>query len=176
MAFHASSEDLARVIHAHPTLAEALKDFSSAYEIRSELAEDPDAPEDLPLLVSRDLMEIGELHARLGQTNEALKEYQKALDWRTRDVDLKQPQNLLQLRRIVEPHLAISGVHEKEGDTTTAIDSVERAAVPWQPGGKIAVAEAGEHIGECFHGKTKLGFEQLESIVEQRFVTGHRRG
>ncbi|MEM9282726.1 MAG: serine/threonine-protein kinase, partial [Verrucomicrobiota bacterium] len=40
-------------------LDQALKDFTSAFEIRSELANDPNSIAELPLLVSRDLIEIG---------------------------------------------------------------------------------------------------------------------
>jgi dihydrolipoamide dehydrogenase len=35
MAFHASSEDLARVVHAHPTLAEAIKEAALAVDGRA---------------------------------------------------------------------------------------------------------------------------------------------
>ena len=35
MAFHASSEDLARVVHAHPTLSEVLKEAALAVDGRA---------------------------------------------------------------------------------------------------------------------------------------------
>ncbi|MEM7517769.1 MAG: serine/threonine-protein kinase, partial [Planctomycetota bacterium] len=47
-------------------LDDALKDYASAYEIRSKLAEDPESSVDLALLASRDLMQIGEIHELRG--------------------------------------------------------------------------------------------------------------
>ena len=35
MAFHASSEDLARIVHAHPTLAEAMHEAALAVDKRA---------------------------------------------------------------------------------------------------------------------------------------------
>ena len=62
---------------------EALKDFTSAYEIRSELAEDPNSPDDFALLASRDLMEIGKIHELKIDYKEAAAAYSAALEWRS---------------------------------------------------------------------------------------------
>lgn len=64
-------------------LEQALKDYTSAYEIRSELAEDAEPNDDLPLLVSRDLVEIGRIHELQGRYAEAAASYAEALEWRS---------------------------------------------------------------------------------------------
>jgi serine/threonine protein kinase len=92
-------------------LAEALKDFSSAYEIRSELAEDPDAPEDLPLLVSRDLMEIGEIHERLENYSAAAAAYSEALEWRSQVSDASGIFSLAQLKELTANYQSLARVH-----------------------------------------------------------------
>jgi serine/threonine protein kinase len=92
-------------------LAEALKDFTSAYEIRSELAEDPDAPEDLPLLVSRDLMEIGGIHEKLGTFAPAASAYSEALEWRSQFSDASGIFSLSQLKELTANYRSLARVH-----------------------------------------------------------------
>lgn len=105
----------------------ALEKFSRGFEIRSQLAaEAQDLPE-LGWLASNDLMEIGEVQVRRGQFKQALKAFENALVWRTRDVDLDQPLTPPQLRRIIETHVAIAGAHELSGDLNKAVDGYERA-------------------------------------------------
>jgi serine/threonine protein kinase len=89
----------------------ALKDFSSAYEIRSELAEDPDAPEDLPLLASRDLMEIGQIHELQGNYPEAAAAYSEALEWRSQVSDTNGIFSLAQLKELTANYKALGRVH-----------------------------------------------------------------
>ncbi len=110
----------------------ALEKFKNAYEIRSQLAESAaDLPE-LGWLASNDLMEIGEVHVLREEWTEALDTYQRALEWRTRDVDLAKPQPLPQLRRIIETLIAIAGVQEKAGDLDKAIARYEEATKIYQ--------------------------------------------
>jgi len=105
----------------------ALEKFTKSFEIRSQLARETlDLPE-LGWLASNDLMEIGEVQIKRGQFKAALKAFNEALEWRTREVDLKKPQTLPQLRRVIETHTAIADVHEKSGDLNKAIASHERA-------------------------------------------------
>jgi serine/threonine protein kinase len=92
-------------------LAGALKDFSSAYEIRSELAEDPNAPEDLPLLVSRDLMEIGEIHEKLENYSAAAAAYSEALEWRSQFSDTSGIFSLAQLKELTANYRSLARVH-----------------------------------------------------------------
>lgn len=92
-------------------LAEALKDFSSAYEIRSELAEDPDAPEDLPLLVSRDLMEIGDIHEKLENYSAAAAAYSEALEWRSQVSDASGIFSLAQLKELTANYKSLARIH-----------------------------------------------------------------
>lgn len=105
----------------------ALAKFRNAYEIRSQLAKDSSDLPELGWLASNDLMEIGELLVKLERPKDALKEFQAAYEWRTRGVDLAKPQNLPQLRRIIETLVAIAGVHEKNGEIPQAITGIERA-------------------------------------------------
>ena len=105
----------------------ALEKFSKGFEIRSQLAEESQDLPELGWLASNDLMEIGEVQMKRGQLKAALKAFEEALDWRTRDVDLKKPQTLPQLRRVVETLVAIAGVHEMSGDVNKAIAGYERA-------------------------------------------------
>ncbi|MCB1086899.1 MAG: serine/threonine protein kinase [Verrucomicrobiae bacterium] len=108
-------------------LEQALAKFKNAYEIRSQLAaETQDLPE-LGWLASNDLMEIGEVELKRKQPKEALRAFESALDWRTRDVDLAKPQTLPQLRRIIETMVAIAGVHEQMGDLKKAVAGYEKA-------------------------------------------------
>ncbi len=105
----------------------AQEKFTNAYEIRSQLSESAaDLPE-LGWLASNDLMEIGEVQAKRQQLTEALATYLKALDWRTRDVDLTKPQPLPQLRRIIETLVAIAGVQEARGDIGKAVARYQEA-------------------------------------------------
>jgi serine/threonine protein kinase len=117
----------ARQANENGDLETALAKFRNAYEIRSQLAkESSDLPE-LGWLASNDLMEIGELLVKLDRPKDALAEFQAAYDWRIRGVDLDQPQNLPQLRRIVESLVAIASVHEKSENIDQAITGIDRA-------------------------------------------------
>jgi hypothetical protein len=99
----------------------ALKDFSSAYEIRSELAEDPDAPEDLPLLVSRDLMEIGQIHEILTNYPAAAAAYSEALEWRSQVSDTNGIFSLAQLKELTANYKALGRVHTLAKEPKQAI-------------------------------------------------------
>lgn len=100
---------------------QALKDFTSAYEIRSELAEDPNAPEDLSLLASRDLMEIGEIHEMLGDYAEAAEAYSGALEWRSQVSDVNGLFSLAQLKELTATYLSLARVHSHSKDPKEAI-------------------------------------------------------
>lgn len=105
----------------------ALEKFQNAYEIRSNLAEsEADLPE-LGWLASNDLMEIGEVHSARGDHKAALAAFEKALEWRSKDVDLKKPQTLPQLRRVIETLLAIAKVEEAKGEIGKSIARHEEA-------------------------------------------------
>lgn len=64
-------------------LEEALQDFTRAYEIRSELASDPNSAPDLAMLASRDLMAIGKIHELQSNFTGAVTAYSQALEWRS---------------------------------------------------------------------------------------------
>lgn len=103
---------------------EALKHYQSAYEIRSQLAEDPNAPDDLSLLASRDLMEIGKIHEKNADVDKALEAYTEALRWRTINQKSQtgiQPQLV---RELSDTYKAISRIYFAKGDSATAIETV----------------------------------------------------
>ncbi len=106
-------------------LAQALKDFTSAYEIRSELAADPDAPEDLPLLASRDLMEIGKIHESLENYAAAAKAYSEALEWRSQVSDANGIFSLTQLKELTANYRALARVHALAKEPKQAISTLD---------------------------------------------------
>ncbi len=108
-------------------LALALEKFQNAYEIRSKLAESAaDLPE-LGWLASNDLMEIGEVNSTRGDHAKALAAFEKALEWRTKEVDLKKPQTLPQLRRVIETLIAIARAQEAAGAIDKGIARYQEA-------------------------------------------------
>ncbi len=102
----------------------ALKDLTSAYEIRSELAEDPDSPKDLPLLASRDLMEIGKIQERRGEYKEAAASFAGALEWRSQVSDAMGPFSLAQLRELATNYRALARVHALAKDPKRAVGTL----------------------------------------------------
>jgi len=102
-------------------LDQALKDFTSAYEIRSELAEDPNSPEDLPLLASRDLMEIGQIHELQRDFAEAAASYSEALEWRSQVSDTNGIFSLAQLKELTATYKALGRVRSFANEPKEAI-------------------------------------------------------
>ena len=100
---------------------EALKDFTSAYEIRSELAEDPNSPDDFALLASRDLMEIGKIHELKIDYKEAAAAYSAALEWRSQVSGESGLFSLAQIKELATNYKALSRVQELGRDTKSAI-------------------------------------------------------
>lgn len=100
---------------------EALKDFTSAYEIRSELAEDPNSPDDFALLASRDLMEIGKIHELKIDYKEAATAYSAALEWRSQVSGESGLFSLAQIKELATNYKALSRVQELGRDTKSAI-------------------------------------------------------
>lgn len=102
-------------------LGEALKDFTSAYEIRSELAEDPNSPDDLALLASRDLMEIGKIHELQSDYKNAATAYSAALEWRSQVSGDGGVFSLAQIKELATNYKALSRVHSLGRDTKSAL-------------------------------------------------------
>jgi len=102
-------------------LDEALKDFTSAYEIRSELAEDPNSPDDFALLASRDLMEIGKIHELKSDYKNAATAYSGALEWRSQVSGESGLFSLTQIKELAANYKALSRVQELGKDTKSAI-------------------------------------------------------
>lgn len=100
---------------------EALKYFRSAYEIRSELAEDPSTPGDLALLSSRDLMEIGKIHELKGDHGNAAKAYSAALEWRAQTSGANGLFSLAQIKELAANYKALGRVHSLARDPKSAV-------------------------------------------------------
>jgi len=104
---------------------EALENFTSAYEIRSRLAEDEDSPEDLALQASRNLMEIGRIHEHRGDYDEAVDAYSKAMEWRNRIEKEGETYSPRQLRQLSESYKSLSRVHFLREDYEEALATLD---------------------------------------------------
>lgn len=102
-------------------LEAALKDFTSAFEIRSELAEDANSPQDLALLASRDLMEIGKIRELRGEYADASAAYSSALEWRSQVSDANGVFSLGQIRELSTTYKALARVHSLSKESKQAI-------------------------------------------------------
>ncbi|MBP6782357.1 MAG: protein kinase [Verrucomicrobiales bacterium] len=103
---------------------EALKNYTSAYEIRSELAEDPNSPDDFALLASRDLMEIGKIHELQSDYKNAVAAYSAALEWRSQVSGENGLFSLQQVKELAATYKALSRVHSLVKDTKSAIGTL----------------------------------------------------
>lgn len=106
-------------------LDEALAAFTRAYEIRSELAEDANAPDDLLVLASRDLVEVGRIHEAQGQYKEAASAYSEALEWRSQVRDESGVFSLGQLRELAANYRSLARVHSLAKEPRQAIATLE---------------------------------------------------
>ena len=106
-------------------LEEALKDFTSAYEIRSQLAGDPNAPEDLAMLASRDLMEIGKIHELRNDYASAVESYSSALEWRRSTLSELSEHAILHIRELANTHKALARVYELQENVKLSLDTLE---------------------------------------------------
>lgn len=102
-------------------LEQALKDYTSAYEIRSELAEDAGPADDLPLLTSRDLVEIGRIHELQGHYAQAAAAYSEALEWRSQFTGPDGVFSLAQLKELTSNYKALARVHALAKDEKQAV-------------------------------------------------------
>ncbi len=117
----------------------ALKDFTSAYEIRSELADDPNSPPDLPLLASRDLMQIGKIHELQEQYALALEAYIEATAWRNKFGAENGFEHLPQTRELASSYRATSRVYFLLEDDEQALATIEEILIILK--GKMAEPE-----------------------------------
>ncbi|MEM6917157.1 MAG: hypothetical protein AAF491_11385, partial [Verrucomicrobiota bacterium] len=106
-------------------LDEALKNFTSAYEIRSELAEDADATGDLAVRASRDLMEIGKIHELRSSYEEAEEAYTKALEWRSQTASGGELFSLQQVRELATTYKALARVQFLGDEISAALNTLD---------------------------------------------------
>ena len=108
-------------------LEEALKNYTSAYEIRSELAEDDDSSGDLAVRASRDLMEIGKINELKSDYEDAEIAYTKALEWRSQTSIDGALFSLQQVRELAITYKALARVQfmkEEVGDALNTLDEI----------------------------------------------------
>lgn len=106
-------------------LEAALKDFQSAYEIRSQLADDPGAPEYLALSAADDLMEMGKIYEQTGDYVSATEVYSDALEWRSQVGGEEGVFSLRQINGISTTYRALARVYYLSGDPKLAISTVD---------------------------------------------------
>ena len=102
----------------------AFKEFDSAYEIRSKLATDPNSSDDLALLASRDLMEMGKIHELQGNLKEAGITYNSALEWRSQVSGEDGVFSLGQITELAASYKALSRVQALQKETKSAIGTL----------------------------------------------------
>lgn len=110
----------------------ALKEFTAAYEIHSELAGDRKALETLPVnlqaLTARALMEIGKIYEFKENYVDAIAAFTNARDWRLKDSGARSGQNSLRKQRdreLAQTYRAISRAYSKNGEEEPAIEALE---------------------------------------------------
>lgn len=103
----------------------ALEDFQRAYEIRSELAEEPGAPDDLALSAADDLMDIGKIHEQTSEFESAAEVYSDALEWRSQAGGNEGVFSLQQIRGISDTYRSLARVYFLSGDPKLAVTTVE---------------------------------------------------
>lgn len=106
-------------------LESSLEDFTRAYEIRSELASDPNSTPDLAMLASRDLMEIGKIHELESNFTEAVSAYTRALEWRNRSESEDVVFSALRIREIARIYKALARVHFMSGNTKDSLATMK---------------------------------------------------
>lgn len=106
-------------------LEEALKNYTSAYEIRSKLAEDPDSTDDLAVRASRDLMEIGKIHELQNDYTSAETAYMKALEWRSQTSGGGELFSLQQVRELAVTYKALARVQFLKPALNDALNTLD---------------------------------------------------
>ncbi|MEX2578963.1 MAG: protein kinase [Verrucomicrobiales bacterium] len=106
-------------------LEEALKDFTSAYEIRSKLADDPNSTDELAIRASYDLMEIGKIHELNNDYEEAAEVYSDALEWRSQAGGEEGIFSLRQIRELAETYRALGRVYYLQGEIKLGVSTLD---------------------------------------------------
>lgn len=109
-------------------LDEALKQFESAYEIRSELYQDPNSPSDLAelsRLASRDLARIGKIHDLKGEYLDAVEAYSRALEWRLKPSDGESQFSLSRTGDLASTYGTLSRLHFANSEPAIAIKTAD---------------------------------------------------
>ncbi len=109
-------------------LDEALKNFTNAYEIRSELYEDPNSPADsaeLARLTSRDLARIGKIHELKGEYLDAVDAYSRSLEWRLKTSNAEPQFNLSKTKDLASTYRTLSLLHFANSEPAVAIKTID---------------------------------------------------
>ncbi len=105
-------------------LDEALSRYTNAFEIRSQLASNLDQSNDLAMLASRDLMEIGKVHELNNDYPAATASYQTALEWRKNSIDDTKMAPLQKLKELAATFRALARVNHYEGKEKDAMSNL----------------------------------------------------
>ncbi|MDA7926892.1 serine/threonine-protein kinase [Verrucomicrobiales bacterium] len=109
-------------------LEEALQHFTNAYEIRSELYEDPNSPADsaeLARLTSRDLGRIGKIHELKGEYPEAIDAYSRSLEWRLKTSSSESSFTLSRTKDLATTYRTLGLLHFSNSEPEVAIKTID---------------------------------------------------
>jgi tetratricopeptide (TPR) repeat protein len=102
---------------------EALRKYTNAYEIRSQLGD-----RRLELLAARDLMQIGRIHELQGNFEEAVENFLKAREWRLKDFQETRKLTVQNIREFSGTHLALANLYQKTGAPGKAVETLEEVS------------------------------------------------
>jgi len=107
-------------------LEEALANFTSAYEIRFQLAENKEGQNELALLASRDLMQIGKIQELREDYSAAEEAYSEVLEIQEeRELGKEERAPLVKLRERLGTYQALARVQYAQGDPKSAINTLK---------------------------------------------------
>ena len=99
-------------------LDEALKKYSNAYEIRSELG-----GSQMELLAAIDLMQLGRIHELKGEFEPAAESYTKAMEIRVKDFGSENEPSKRKIRDLAHSYKAMGNLHRRTGEPKKAIET-----------------------------------------------------
>ncbi len=130
-------------------LEEALAKYTSAYEIRSQLAKNNEGQRELAFLASRDLMQIGKIQELKEDYPAAEKAYSEALEIRKQreSAETEEPSISVKLRELLRTYQALSRVQYAQGKADEAIETLEEIYQAYQKHLETAPPAKGSNYG-----------------------------
>ncbi len=124
----------------------ALAKFQKAYEIRANLVQKAPDLQDLAVAAEANLLDIARAYEKLGDPFDAAKTYEKALELRTKNLDLTQPLPRQALSQVTECVLPLAHVLQENGKPDealtrlTELSSLHRLSLTAAPSNEIGGA------------------------------------